>query len=112
MKIDPETMKPTELIEYYLHLFQLMAQAPRHELDLRYREWFAQFNELTWFNQEHFIDEFPQLGMNFGILASQIEYENACSGFVLAALKTIACHMLEDLHTLSELGYYIKAQNE
>ncbi len=96
----------TGLLDYYLDLFNTLSKAPPNELEEECRVWFEQFGPYTWENEDDFIADFPELGMNFGLLAGDAVREGQCSVFVSAAFDEIAKGMLSDLRLLRSMGYF------
>ncbi len=94
------------LMEHYLGLFDTLAKAPPSEMEDEVRVWFAQFDKYTWEDEDDFIADFPELGTNFGLLASDCTNEGLCSAFVITAFGVIAEGMLDDLRVLRGLGYF------
>ena len=105
MHIDNEG-RITGLLDYYLDLFNTLSKAPPNELEEECRAWFEQFGPYTWENEDDFIADFPELGMNFGLLAGEAVRDGRCSVFVSAAFDEIAKGMLNDLRLLRSMGYF------
>lgn len=98
--------KISGLMDHYLGIFETFSKAPPSEMEDELRLWFAQFDQYTWESEEDFINDLPELGTSFGLMAGDAVRNGQCSTFVCDAFDVIAQNMLADLRILHGMGFY------